>query len=143
MLDLNVTKSLLEAVFNSLELSKELTQILADEENAPIGPSDGSIKRAEAKSKGKHMKTSTLDEKRLTFNPFVIRNLTHYHIKYWSSAVNSAKPTDPSASAAAIPVNPFAVAANARSLKPGDEEPLNIVVNREDIKGDEEDVVRV
>lgn len=124
MLDLNMTKSLLEAFFKTHQLSQELLQLLGDSETKPLEKSEGTQRREAAAAAGIELDSSTLNEKRLSWNPFVIRNLTHHTIKYWPSAASGQ------------PSNPFSVPSDARTLAPGAEEPLTIKLTREELDSD-------
>jgi vacuolar protein sorting-associated protein 13A/C len=100
MLDVNVTKSLLDATLNGLELFRDLTSEKDMSSSSAPMSSGGSRSKKEA-------------EKRLSFNPYVIRNSLSRPIRYWISGRSEAE--------------------FGHTLQVGQEEPLLIRETRENV----------
>jgi hypothetical protein len=88
LLDINLTKSFIDGTLTSLELIKDFSN--PDLLNAPVVSPTG-------------------EEKRLSFNPYIIRNRSGHKIRYWLSGTTET---------------------TGRTVEDGIEEPL--ILNRED-----------
>eukprot|EP01122_Echinamoeba_exundans_P003714 TRINITY_DN1378_c0_g1_i1.p1 TRINITY_DN1378_c0_g1~~TRINITY_DN1378_c0_g1_i1.p1 ORF type:complete len:3355 (-),score=763.88 TRINITY_DN1378_c0_g1_i1:110-10174(-) len=78
MLDINVTKSLLDATLNGLELFRDLT-------------SDKDVSSSTTPMSSGSTRSKKEAEKRLSFNPYIIRNSLSRPIRYWISGRSEAE----------------------------------------------------